>query len=135
MKFPAWLNVEGDRDYRGPCPVETSEQIEFFNAVRRRWPSVSPLALHPRNEGKRSAWKASLEKLEGMLPGAPDIVIVGSPCVVIELKRRDHSRSAWEPGQLDVLRAMHDAGAVVYVALGAEAALAIIRRHFGGPQC
>lgn len=56
-----------------------------------------------------------------MTPGAADIII---PCgFVCELKRRDHTKSKWQPGQLEYLEAAQDAGCFVAVALGWEAAL------------
>lgn len=126
MKFPEWLRVEGDPAFRGRCPSETDEQRDFFGTLRARHPAIAARALHPRNERKRTATQAAREAVEGMLPGAPDIIIVGDPCIVIELKRRDHTRSAWQPEQLSTLRAMHDAGAVVAVALGARAAMTLV---------
>lgn len=121
MKFEEFMLIAGDIDYRGDCPQELAEQVQLFAWLRSQ-PELAKRALHPRNEGRRTKLQAFRERSEGMLTGAPDVVIVGSPCVVIELKRRDHTKSTWQPRQVEVLRAMHAAGAIVVIALGAAAA-------------
>lgn len=125
MKFPEWLRVYGDLDYRNKkCPVESAEQITFFNELRRLYPdSYGLIALHPRNEGKRTQNQVMRQKAEGMTAGAADIVIPGCPAFVCELKRQDRTQSHWEDGQQEYLKAAHDAGAFVCVALGHKAAI------------
>lgn len=139
MKFPTWLHVAGDTSFRGKCKPEVVEQIEFFARLRRELPALAAIAVHPRNEGKRSGRQGHREKLEGMTPGASDIVIPCSPPIIIELKRRDHTQSRWQAGQLDYLAAAKAAGAVVCVALGAEAAMDFVqglerKQHGGGSE-
>lgn len=119
MKFPEWLNVYGDLNFRGECPPESSEQITFFNKIRK----LEPCALHPRNEGKRSFHQAAKYKAEGMTPGAADIIIPGAPAFVCELKRQDHTKCRWQKDQISFLEACHKNGAFVCVALGWEAAM------------
>lgn len=123
MKFDPWIKVYGDASYRGDCPIESAEQITFFNKLRRFFPDdLGLIAVHPRNEGKRDFRKVAKEKAEGMTKGASDIIIPGCPSFVCELKRRDHTKSAWEDGQREYLKAAQDNGAFVCVALGWEAA-------------
>jgi hypothetical protein len=123
MKFPAWIDVYGDRSYRGECASEAVEQVTFFARLRRQHPETwGALAIHPRNEGQRSHRQAARHKAEGMTPGASDIVIPGGRAFVCELKRRDHTKCRWEPGQVEYLAAAKDAGAFVCVALGCDAA-------------
>ncbi len=122
MKFPTWLKVYGDTTYRGRCPLEATEQITFFNQLRENYPKIGKIALHPRNEGKRRPRQALKEIMEGMSKGAPDIIIPGSPTFCCELKRQDHTKSAWTAGQLAWLEKAKDQGAYVCVALGYEAA-------------
>jgi len=120
MKFPAWLKVYGDQSFRGDCPKESAEQVTFFNMIRKTpWGDV---AMHPRNEGKFTHAQVSKMKAEGMLSGASDIIIIGSPVFCCELKRRDHTKCSWQPGQLDFLEQSQKAGAFACVALGWEAA-------------
>jgi len=123
MKFPSWLKVYGDTSYRGECPSETLEAITFFAQLRREYPDTYGLiATHIRNEGKRNWYQASREKAEGMTKGAPDIIIPMSRTFVCEMKRLDHTKSKWQPMQLEYLKTAHDAGAFVCVALGYDAA-------------
>lgn len=121
MRIPDWLPVYGDPDYRGPCPHEEAEQRELFRVLRML--PIGALAVHPPNEGKRSRAAGGRAKSAGLTPGAPDLIIPGTPCIVIELKRRDRTKSRWQPGQLEYLRNAMDAGCVVGVALGARAAI------------
>jgi len=117
------VKVYGDTSWRGKCPTETVEQVTFFGRLRRQYPETwGRLAIHPRNEGKRTAQQTMRAKAEGMTAGTSDIVIPGRPAFVCELKRRDHTQSKWEPGQPDYLETAERAGCFVCVALGADAA-------------
>lgn len=124
MKFPKWLRVYGSLDYRGDCPQESAEQITFFGQLRTKYPDTwGAMALHPKNEAKRKGkdfQALKRDKALGLTPGACDIVIpVGFCC---EMKRQDHTKSKWQEGQVDYLKAVHDAGGFACVALGWEAA-------------
>jgi len=124
MRFPDWINVYGDKKYRGHCPPELAEQITFFQALQLLYPSLHRIAIHPRNEGKRTYQQARRHRLEGALnSGAADIIIPAGQSFVCEMKRRDHTKSRWQKGQQEYLEAAHNAGAFVCVALGADAAL------------
>jgi len=124
MKIPDWLKCYGDMDFRGTCPPESAEQITFFAELRRLYPyTYGKLALHPKNEEKRKGKqfnRLAMDKALGMTPGASDIIIpLGFAC---EMKRQDHTKSKWQPGQVDYLEAVHDAGGFACVALGWEGA-------------
>lgn len=123
MKFPDDIPVFGDTAFRGDCPPESNEQVTFFAQLRKRYPELGAIAIHPRNEGKRGHYQVQREKAEGMTPGAADVVIPGCPALVIELKRRDHTKSSWQKGQQEYLLACKAQGATVAVALGWEAAM------------
>jgi len=124
--------IYGDVSWRGKCPPEHVEQASFFSKLRRDQPDTFGLiALHPRNEGLKSAGQFSSvvkHQIEGMAKGAADIVIPGlSGCrrygaFVCELKRQDHTLSKWEQGQQEYLAACAAVGAFACVALGAAAA-------------
>ena len=123
MKMPAGIIVFGDQDYRGVCPPESAEQITFFARLRREYPQTwGALAIHPRNEGKRHHAQTLKQKSEGMTAGSSDIVIPARIAFVCELKRRDHTKSAWQKEQVQYLLAAKEAGAFACVALGYEAA-------------
>lgn len=124
MKFPKWLRTFGQLDYRGECPPELAEQITFFQWLRVQHPDLHRIAVHPRNEGKRSYHQARMQRLEGSLnTGASDVIIPAKVPFICEMKRRDHTKSRWEKGQLEYLEASQQAGAFVCVALGADAAI------------
>ena len=123
MKIPTWLPTYGKIDYRGACPRETLEQVTFFRRLRDAYPdTLGRIALHPRNEGKRTHSQTDREKAEGMAPGASDVIIPAKVPFVCEIKRRDHTKSTWQPGQIEYLEAAHNEGAFVCVALGVDAA-------------
>ena len=122
LPFP----VFGDMTFRGACPQETVEQISFFSRLRREYPnSYGLIAIHPRNEGlKQKGQFSSVLKhsAEGMTAGAADIIIPGARSFCCEMKRRDHTKSKWQDGQISYLSAAQAAGAFACVALGAQAA-------------
>ena len=126
MKFPSFLRVYGAQDYRGECPLEEAEQATFFSQLRKLHPETyGRLAMHPKNEGKRRGGQfqqLASDKALGLAPGAADVIIPGCPTYVVEIKRRDHMKSAWQKGQLDYLRAAQQAGCFVGLALGWEGA-------------
>jgi hypothetical protein len=123
MKFPQNLKVYGDLSFRGDCASESVEQVTFFGFLRRAYPtSWGVIAFHPRNEGERHFKQVSKEKAEGMVKGVADVIIPASPAFVCEIKRRDHTKSAWQTGQQEFLDVAQKAGAFVCVALGWEAA-------------
>ena len=124
MKFNDDIPVYGDTSYRNKkCPSENAEQITFFNVLRRDYPELGAIAIHIKNEGKRSYNQASRDKASGMVAGAADIVIPGCPSFICELKRQDHTLSRWQNGQIDYLLAAKANGSFVCVALGYKYAL------------
>ena len=126
MKFPQWLKVYGNQKYRGDCPTESPEQMTFFSRLRREYPDTyGKTAVHPRNEQKLKAGQfrvISRHKAEGMTTGAADIIIPGNPAFVCEMKRKNHTKSKWQDGQMEYLEAAHNTGCFVCVALGCDAA-------------
>lgn len=122
MKVPQWIRVYGDMNYRGKCPLESAEQITLFNTIRKRYPQ----AIHPRNEGKRTNSQVKRQKAEGMTPGASDLIIPAAVCFVGELKRKDHTKSTWQDGQIEYLENAKNDGAFVCVAFGYKAMLEAI---------
>lgn len=126
MKLPPHIPCYGDQSFRGDCPREDQEQISIVNRVRKEYPtSYGLIAFHPRNEGLKQHGQFSSvlkHKAEGSLKGVSDLIIPGNPTLVIEIKRRDHTKSKWQDGQIEFLTAAQNAGAFVCVALGAVAA-------------
>ena len=130
------FTVYGDTSFRGKCPTEAQEQVTFFAMLRREYPATwGALAVHPRNEGLKSGGQfASVQRhaAEGMTKGAADIIIPGSRAFVCELKRKDHTQSAWQDGQVEYLTAAKEAGAFACVALGHVAAWEAVQAWIGG---
>ena len=118
--------IYGDQKWRGKCPRESAEQITFFNRLRTEYPDTwGALALHPRNEQqlRGGQYRGMIrQKAEGLTPGASDVIIPGATAFVCEIKRKDHTQSRWQPGQVEYLTAAQKAGAFACVALGHDAA-------------
>lgn len=122
MNFPDWLPVFGDTGFRDKkCPKEEVEQVTCFNWMRRHYPCLEQIAIHPKNEQKRKGgqFKAlEKDKAMGFKTGASDIIIPASPGFVCELKRADHTLSKWQYGQVEYLQTAYYSGSFVCVALG-----------------
>lgn len=120
------IPLYGDPTFRGKCPLETVEQVSFFNRLRQEHPDTwGLLALHPRNEGLKEAGQFSTvikHKAEGMTKGAADVIIPARTAFVCEIKRQDYTKSHWQEGQREYLQAAAAAGAFACVALGAVGA-------------
>lgn len=130
MKIPQDIKVFGNMDFRGDCAKEDLELITFFNQLRIKYPKLAQVAIHPDNEGLVFGTgfnNHTRQKAKGAIRnGAADIIIVGCPSFVCEMKRKDHTKSRWQDGQLDFLQTSQELGAFVCVALGYEAALKAI---------
>lgn len=123
MRFPKNIPVYGDKSYRGDCPSEETEQINFFSWLRCEYPELAKIAIHPRNESKRTWGQVNRQKKDGSInKGASDIVIPAAPSFICELKRLNHRDSQWQEGQKEYLETAIKLGAFGCVALGAEAA-------------
>lgn len=130
MKLPSWLPSYGDTSYRGDCPKEDAELITAINWIRMEYPdSLGALTVHVENEGKRTMAQAQMAKAKGLLAGAVDILILTTPPIALEMKRRDHTQSRWQKGQLEFLEAAHKHGAFVGVCFGAEGFKQAIRTY------
>ena len=135
MKIPQWLKTYGCMDFRGDCPREDAELMTFFNELNRLHPQLALVAIHPDNEGLvlgSGHHHHIKQKAKGAIRnGAADIIIVGNPTFVCEMKRQDHTKSQWQNGQLDFLEASKNNGAFVCVALGYVAALLAVEEWHG----
>lgn len=133
LQVPSDIVVYGDTSYRDPnCPKEGKEHTTLLNQVRRRWPELFAVVLHPKNEGKRTARQAEIDKMYGAIKtGASDIVIPCSPPLAIELKRKCPVASHdVTPEQIDYIRHFVSLGGKACVALGWEAAILFIEDNY-----
>lgn len=126
-KIPPQIKVFGDTSFRGDCPKETPEQISFLCLLKSEFPELAKIAVHIRNEGKRTKRQGAQQKLEGMNTGASDIIIPCVPPMLIELKRRDHTKSSSSEKQLKYLIDSEKQGAFACYALGAVGAIEAVR--------
>lgn len=126
-KIPQQIKVFGDTEWRGKCPLEVAEQISFLCLLRAEFPKFAEIAVHIRNEGKRTKRQGAQHLKEGMKTGASDIIIPCNPPMLIELKRRDHTLSSSSGKQLKYLVDSHAQGAFACYALGAIGAMEAVR--------
>lgn len=103
----------------------------FFNLLRCQYPRHYKIAIHVRNEGKRTHGQIARIRHEGgFVKGAADIIIPGAPTFVCEMKSR--SRSArLSKEQVEYLTAAREAGAFACVALGHQAAWEAVQAWIG----
>ena len=99
------------------APSESVEQITFFNQLRKLHPEIAKVAIHVKNEGKRTVKQIAKDKAEGLVKGAPDIFIAGNPTLLIELKKRS-KRAKVSDEQIKYLEAASELGADCYICYG-----------------
>jgi len=107
---------------KGKHPSESAEMTTFFNVLRREYPNYGAIAIHVRNEGKRSHAQTQKQKLEGMVKGASDINIPGNPSFICEMKSLSKTAKISED-QIKYLEACNAVGAFACVAYGYKAAM------------
>ena len=133
MKIPPHIKIYGNMDFRGECPKEDAELITFFNELKKLYPDLASVAIHPDNEGKVSGsgftYHSRLKAKGAINKGASDIIIIGNPTFVCEMKRQDHTKSRWQDGQLEFLEASQKRGAFVCVAFGYLSALNAVKDY------
>lgn len=126
MNFPEGIIVWGNTRFRGKCPLESIEQVSWFNRIRREYPDTyGAIATHIRNEGLREGahiTTAVKHRAEGLVVGAADIILPARVPLVIEMKRCDHQKSVLSDDQEKYLKAATAMGAYACVCLGAVAA-------------
>lgn len=124
----AGIRVYGDPNFRGPCNLEDADLMYFFSDIKHDYPALRGIAFHVKNEGNRTPAQVKREKMKGALvTGLIDVVILGGPAFVMELKRQDYTQSDLEPEQLDCLVAAKKTGAFTCVCLGIDAAREALR--------
>lgn len=113
------------------APSESVEQITFFNQLKKHCPDIAKVALHVKNEGKRTMAQAAKDKAEGLVTGAPDIFIAGDPSLLIELKKRS-KRAKVGDDQIKYLNSASKLGAECYICYGWESAWIALQRWISG---
>jgi len=129
--LPKGVQVFGDTSFRGQCPPEHAEQAAAVAWLRLTYPkTLGALVVHPRNEqlvigGQYKAVRR--QRAEGMTKGASDIIIPARLPFVCELKRKDHTKSRWQSGQIEYLEAAARCGAFACLALGADGVIDAVK--------
>lgn len=106
LKSGIWVFDSG---YRGDCPKEETDQISYGLWMQHRFPDV--LWFHVPNETGTRSGPQFIEKRRrmGVRSGVSDNVIlthgINHKCGLIELKRRDKTKSKVSKSQTDVLEA------------------------------
>jgi hypothetical protein len=118
-KLDKSIKIYGDQSVRmKKPPTENAEQITIFNTLRRDYPELARLATHIKNEGKKTIGEAQKDAQMGLNAGFSDIVIIGTPTFLCELKKCDPTKSKISIDQETFLINSQDAGAFACVALG-----------------
>lgn len=112
-------------------PSEHQEQAGFVQWFRAKWPRVLIFAVP--NGGKRNILTARNLKLEGVVPGVPDLFIPAWG-IWIEMKRQHGGRLS--PEQIEMINYLESIGHRVIVGHGAADAsaklLSILNMKRGG---
>lgn len=123
MKFNESIPVFGDVNFRGECKKEDAEQMDFVSWLKFNYPLHYGRLVHVKTEGKRTYQQVNYERRMGGIPtGFSDICIMGKPDFIVELKRKDHTKSRWQNGQEKFIDDMTSLGKFTGVALGADGA-------------
>lgn len=112
-------------------PSEHQEQAGFVQWFRAKWPRVLIFAIP--NGGKRNISTARNLKLEGVMPGVPDLFIPAWG-IWIEMKRQKGGRLS--PDQIEMINYLESIGHHVIVGHGATDAsaklLSVLNMKRGG---
>jgi hypothetical protein len=132
------IPIPDDFDLQDPATIpikkeEAREQARLVAALRRCWhllpDEMRPVVAHIPNGGSRDAREAGNLKIQGVLAGIPDLIII-LPCgesAWIEMKARDGRVSL---SQTDLHSHFNKLGHEVITAYSAEEALAALRKRF-----
>ena len=119
MKIDSKIKVFGDKKLRmKKPPSEDAEQVTIFNHLRLHYPELAALACHVKNEGNKSQAQAQKDARMGLCKGFADIVIIGNPVFLCELKKADFTKSRISKEQESFLLAAQNEGSFACVALG-----------------
>jgi hypothetical protein len=130
--------IPDDFDLQDPATIpikkeEAREQARLVAALRRCWHLLPdehrPVIAHIPNGGSRDAREASNLKVQGVLAGIPDLIIVlpCGECCWIEMKAKEGRVSLSQTTLHDHFNKL---GHEVITARSAEEALAALRKRF-----
>ena len=113
---------------------EAREQARLVAGLRRKWAAIEqdwqrPIIFAVPNGGSRDAREGANLKVQGVLAGAPDLIILfpNAHICLIEMKARDGSISKSQHELHPLIGAL---GHELIVAYSAEEALAALRKRY-----
>lgn len=117
--------------------IVAGEAVEQRELVRR-CRAAGLLVMHPPNEGQRSARQTRELERQGLLTGAPDLLVLQTVIyrgvmyggVAIELKRRDGTPSRLSPAQRLRIMQLRERGWIAEWARGADEGWELIARVY-----
>lgn len=134
LKSGIWVFDSG---YRGDCPKEETDQISYGLWMQHHFPDV--LWFHVPNETGTRSGPQFIEKRRrmGVRSGVSDNVIltrgINHKCGLIELKRRDKTKSKVSKSQNQVLEEAIAEGHFGAIAYGLEGIKKATLFYFGLP--
>lgn len=134
LKSGVWVFDSG---YRGDCPKEETDQISYGLWMQHSFPDV--LWFHVPNETGTRSGPQFVEKRRrmGVRRGVSDNVIlthgINHKCGLIELKRRDKTKSTVSKSQNQVLEAAVAEGHFGAIAYGLDEIKKATLFYFGLP--
>lgn len=134
LKSGIWVFDSG---YRGDCPKEETDQMAYWMWMRYRFPQA--IWWHTPNETGTSSRVQFIEKRRrmGVTPGIGDNTIlthgINHKCGMIELKRRDKTKSKLSQAQRFVLESVSDEGHFAAIAYGLDEIKKATLFYFGLP--
>ena len=82
------IKVYGNTNFRGDCPNEDAGANYIFNELKRLYPDLARIAIHPDNEGLvlgTGHLHHAKQKAKGAInKGAADIIIVAVPLLFVK---------------------------------------------------
>lgn len=118
MKIPTHIRIYG-KTLSGSHPNEGAEMATFFNQLP---PDYKAVALHIRNEGRRTGRQMQAQKAQGgFVKGASDIIIPAGQTFVCEMKTLNKGSNPSRE-QIKYLNAAANVGAFACLCYGWEAA-------------
>lgn len=110
--------------------TEHHHQVQFVTWFKRTYPDTTIFAIP--NGGKRGALTAAKLKMEGVLPGVPDICIAKpvSPYAGLYIEMKKPTKGRLSKEQKDVIAKLQADGYRVDVCYGADEAKAAVNEYF-----
>lgn len=113
-----------DSHYRGGCPVEDADQMNCTSWIEYQYPQYSRLYWHTVNESNMPVQGRVKAAKKGLKPGVSDIMFMVKrgkySGLVVELKRKDRTKSKISDDQDEFLFEMSEQGFYCAVCYGFE---------------